>query len=713
MPVSASDILERLRVIEDAERGRLQWRRAWTKADGGLSIEYADVNGGRVHASLEAGVSPDGLRLEREVRDSKLPGLALLLERPGAELVTHRPGRRAVVRFDGETGTVYGRALRPKRIKPIADALTWIGREGQSLFGDTTPVERDDTLGIVVCRELPGQAMEDLAGRCPVRYIDAAARLGEALTSTRITPPDWLPTHSSADEVALLSAKARELHAYLPLLASRAETVLKQLGPRLLAHPTDLGLIHRDLYDRQVLVDEDGSVRVIDLDTLARGEPALDVGNMVAHFELRGLLEPHLHRVMARAAAAFTAAAGPGLQSPERVEDYASAARLRLAMLFALRPDHAEVAAVLLERVEQEAARDPGTETTRIHSDRALRGRGHSRRKISAPHFVVIGCPRSGTTLLERMLDAHGQIAMAHETHWIARYGRRRYGLGPKRSVTPALLDVLYGDKRFVRVAPGRRAIEGWLDQGPLSYEELVDRVFTRFGDAMGAPVVGDKSTGGYIHDLGRLHSVCPQAKIIHLVRDGRDVCLSMLDWPKAERAAGRFPMWRDDPVATTAAWWRWQVLGAREAGAGLGSQVYREIRYEHLIADPETACRHICEFLGLPFEPAMTTFASGRTSRSSGRSANRAWLPPTPGVRDWRRDMPRRDSEIFEAIAGDALEVLGYERRHPAPSDEARRRAAEMLRRWEAQSGETASNRLSREESHSNGNARSVGEEP
>ena len=91
---------------------------------------------------------------------------------------------------------------------------------------------------------------------------------------------------------------------------------------------------------------------------------------------------------------------------------------------------------------------------------------------------------------------------------------------------------------------------------------------------------------------------------------------------------------------------------------------------------------RGALQLLGLPYDEAMISFHEGRTSNEPGLSANRAWLPPTPNLRDWRTQMRIRDLELFEAIAGDLLSTLGYERSFDAISPEIAT-IAERFRRW------------------------------
>ena len=69
-----------------------------------------------------------------------------------------------------------------------------------------------------------------------------------------------------------------------------------------------------------------------------------------------------------------------------------------------------------------------------------------------------------------------------------------------------------------------------------------------------------------------------------------------------------------------------------------------------------------MAEFLAIPYDLKMPRYYEGRTNQKEHASANRSWLPPTPGLRDWRTQMDCEEIERFEAAAGDLLHHLGYE---------------------------------------------------
>lgn len=299
------------------------------------------------------------------------------------------------------------------------------------------------------------------------------------------------------------------------------------------------------------------------------------------------------------------------------------------------------------------------------------------------PLLFVVGCPRSGTTLLRRMLDAHRALAMTPETHWIPTWFERGIGVTSDGIAGPDLVSRLLAYPKFRRTGLGRDELESLFDSGePLTYASFVSGFFDLYGRARGKALVGDK-TPGYVRRLALLHELFPQAKFVHLIRDGRDVALSAINWPKAVNLVRRFPMWNEQPVVTAALWWEWHVRLGRESGALLGPDLYRELRYEALVADPAQACRELCSFLEIPFDEAMLRFHEGRTSSDPGLDSKKAWLPPTRGLRDWRAQMPAKDVERFEAAAGELLEELGYERSNPHPETGAVELAGQIRNRF------------------------------
>ena len=276
------------------------------------------------------------------------------------------------------------------------------------------------------------------------------------------------------------------------------------------------------------------------------------------------------------------------------------------------------------------------------------------------PYVFIVGCARSGNTLVQRLADAHPELAVMHGTRWIAPWYEGRTGLTEDGHVTRELVERLPRHKRFKALEIGPRDLARlYGEKQAVRYADFVTALFDRFGEQRGKHLVGDK-TPEYVSSLPTLHSLWPEAKFVHVIRDGRDVCLSVADWGKG---ATRLPTWDDDPVATTAVWWDRNVRLAREEGERLGAALYHEVRYEALVADPAGQCARLCRFLEIPYDDAMLRFHQGRTRSEPGLDPKKAWLPVTRGLRSWRSQMPSGDVARFEATAGDLLDELGYVR--------------------------------------------------
>ena len=297
-----------------------------------------------------------------------------------------------------------------------------------------------------------------------------------------------------------------------------------------------------------------------------------------------------------------------------------------------------------------------------------------------APFVFAVGCPRSGTTLLQRMLDHHPMLAIANDTHFIPKVVDPE---GADVRLSPEMVDRVLAYHRFPRLGLPEASVRLAAARSE-TYAQFVSSLYAEFGARRGKPLAGEK-TPDYVRYLPLLGRLFPWARFIHLIRDGRDVALSAVQWARPHKGPGRFAMWEEEPVAVCALWWRWQVSAGRSNGIELGP-LYHEVRYEQLVADPAGTASRLCRFVDLPFSPKMLAFHAGKTKDEPGLSAKKAWLPPTQGLRDWRTQMIERDVALFEALAGDLLLSLGYRRATAAPSRDIASLADRCRGRWDAE---------------------------
>jgi len=338
---------------------RLRLRRAWPRGDDRLALEYREPDGTAVAAQWFADEARgrrvarstpgsrwiDGVVVQPSGADRRLPALTGLVAEPGACLLVHRPERRAVVR---RSCGVFTKVVRPDRIGGVLEADRRARATGVPM---ASLVGVDENRGTVDWRAAPGRSLHDLLGDPATDRADLTAAghaVGSTVRALHDAPvPDVAPRHGPGDE---LRAAQRWVHAAerygRPAAAGRR---LLALASRALeaGSVTEPRLLHRDLHDKQLMV-EGAYVVVLDVDTLAVGEPALDLANLLVHLELRVAQGVAAERA-ALVSAALVDAYGPDPTVRNRIPAYATATRARLAGLYAFRP-HEHRATAWLDR---------------------------------------------------------------------------------------------------------------------------------------------------------------------------------------------------------------------------------------------------------------------------------------------------------------------------------------------------------------------------
>lgn len=282
---------------------------------------------------------------------------------------------------------------------------------------------------------------------------------------------------------------------------------------------------------------------------------------------------------------------------------------------------------------------------------------------IPAP--FIVGVSRSGTTLLRLMLDAHPELAIPPETHFLQALIER-----PPASAEEFLL-VVTGAQTWpdfhLEAEELRARVEAL---APFSLASAVEAFYAAYAAGRGKPRWGDK-TPPYVLRIAAIHRLLPRTRFIHIIRDVRDVALSQSDkWfgPGAD-------------VERAAAFWRDRIETARRQAAELPEGAYLEIRYEDLVAAPEGVLRRICAAIELDFSPAMLDYHREARQRLDELEDWRdgdgnivvpreRWLeihrhtlrpPDSEQIGKWRRHYTPDEAARFRAVAGALMDELGY----------------------------------------------------
>ena len=270
------------------------------------------------------------------------------------------------------------------------------------------------------------------------------------------------------------------------------------------------------------------------------------------------------------------------------------------------------------------------------------------RSSIAVSPVFVVGVPRSGTTWVQRMLAMHPEAWGLLETYLFS----RRAGLGALLDTAPAPEEGAEFDlpppglgRIFARaelVAELRAIALRWLARGSDGSRFLIEK------------------SPWHLSDLDVIAQILPEARFVHVIRDGRDVAVSVVaarsSWSRMDQQS---------PSATVrevAGLWA-GAMRQRETAAALLGERLLEMRFEDLKADPARECSRLFAHCGMPHDDRLVaqvveSTEFGRQDRPQGEE----WPTRSGQVGQWRERLGLRDAWSFERGAGAALRETGYE---------------------------------------------------
>jgi hypothetical protein len=257
------------------------------------------------------------------------------------------------------------------------------------------------------------------------------------------------------------------------------------------------------------------------------------------------------------------------------------------------------------------------------------------------PIFIG-GAGRSGTTLMRMMLDAHPNICC-----------------GPELKVLPPIAQA------FACLSTNDSLMQSYDCDVPdlqFRFRELIEGLVANFRQRSGKPRWAEKTPHNVIV-MAPLGYVFPDARFLHIIRDGRDVACSLVNSNWIAASSGQ-PVDFTRNVTSAARYWRDVVRTAREHAAHpvLAGRVL-EVRYEALVADTDGTLREVLRFLDEPWHDAVLFHYRKSRQHETEETTTRAASKPVyeSAVGRWRSEMTSDDKAAFKAEADPLLRELGY----------------------------------------------------
>lgn len=294
--------------------------------------------------------------------------------------------------------------------------------------------------------------------------------------------------------------------------------------------------------------------------------------------------------------------------------------------------------------------------------------------------FFILGHARSGTTLLMRLLRLHPEVHCNYQAHFFTR-----------KPLLKSLVDSAEIEEWLARKS--NRWNHG-RDLSPLVLRAAADFIMERDAAREGKNIVGDKSPSSVIHGqvVRDMHSLYPDAKVVNIVRDGRDVLISErfrnfveeskfltaedkriisdLKTDPAPFGNGRRSLFTETFIRNIAKRWADDLTEIDSEGKRLYEKKYILLRYEDMLAKPYVELSRLWKFLGvkkmgktlekkLLAEMSSNPDEEWQTKRNEGIAS----FLPKGQAGNWQRLFTSRDKALYKELAGDALVKWGYEK--------------------------------------------------
>ncbi|NVE93338.1 sulfotransferase family protein [Altererythrobacter lutimaris] len=276
---------------------------------------------------------------------------------------------------------------------------------------------------------------------------------------------------------------------------------------------------------------------------------------------------------------------------------------------------------------------------------------------VSPPPVFIVGAPRSGTTLLAAMFGAHPDYAAGPETQFFSKLNGEMLeaatnaGTWPDKAVS-TLASLTLADQSVLELfGTDAEKVRAFLSQREPSVAAMLEALTMPFAKARGKNGWVEK-TPNHICNLAQIRELWPEARIIRIVRDPRDSVVSTC----------KLPTFSNSPLANAYIWREWQDAGEPILAT---DPLVATIRYEDLMAAPETELNTLCAKLGIAFDPAMLRFQDAAEDVSSDGESWKAQVSDkldASRVYAWKNTLDEDMAAGISLICHEWLQHFGYE---------------------------------------------------
>jgi hypothetical protein len=294
--------------------------------------------------------------------------------------------------------------------------------------------------------------------------------------------------------------------------------------------------------------------------------------------------------------------------------------------------------------------------------------------------FFIFGHARSGTTLLMRLARLHPEVHSNYQAHFFTR-----------QPLLKSLVNTPEADEWLTRKS--NRWNQGG-DLSPLVLRAAADIILERDAAREGKMIVGDKSPSSTIHGqaVRDMHAVYPDAKLVYIVRDGRDVLISErfrnfveeskflsgedkriiadLQTASAPFSDGRRSIFTETFIRRVASGWVKNLQETEDEARRLFGECYFGMRYEDLLATPFDEMSKLWKFLGVKeTDKALETTIKAEMESNpdeewqAKRNEGIASFLPKGQAGNWQRLFTEKDKSVFKEVAGEMLIKWKYEK--------------------------------------------------